>query len=111
MPHIKIRDASGVNYEIISSNPATVAAWLVETFNRLVSADVRVNHPVQVDVWPHFTYTEEGYTADWTPAGSSFTFDADQFTMLHELLTGVYKYPKPPKPPEPESEQLRTHGL
>ena len=115
MPRIQILDDFGVNYQIVSSNPVIIAAWLAEIANRVVSASCAINHPVRMDIWPDFVFDPDKGTSvpDWTPDGPpQRLYRGDQMQKLCDLLNGIGDIPAPPPPPEPESEQMRReYGL
>lgn len=108
MPRIQLYDEIGQNYQITSSNPATIGAWLAEICNIICSANTTYNHPVRLDVWPMFVWDPQTHQQipDWGPE-KQFIFRPEQMKKLVDLLNGIDAIPEPPKPPEPESEQLR----
>jgi len=71
MPRIEMQDPSGRTYVMDSSNPETVARWLVETLPK-VAGDP--NYPGQIRVLPGFVWDFKTRTdvPDWPPNVSDF---------------------------------------
>ena len=106
MPRIEIRDDWGQGYQIVSSNPAVIGAWLAEICNLLVSANCSINHPVRMDVWPHFVVDRETgrMEPDWVSNDHPHIFKPHQMQKLVDLLNGIEDIPDPPKKPEPSPQ-------
>jgi hypothetical protein len=89
MPHIMIADAFGYQYDLHSSNPETIAAWLAEIFRKLSSVNNQVM-AARVNVMPlPLDYVNGKATYDWPPGESavdSRIYDQDAMEELATLL-------------------------
>jgi hypothetical protein len=71
MPRIELRDPFGTAFTIASSNPDTIAAWLLEYARLAVSADTSV-YPWMLTVWPLPSVDrgpDGGVAFDWPVGG------------------------------------------
>ena len=82
MPQIQWRDAYGYEWSITSSEPDTIAAWLLEQAKRTASLNTQTWEQ-RVIIYPMMV---AGGVTDWPVGQQDFTVQADGLVRLAHLM-------------------------
>jgi hypothetical protein len=83
MPSIRIQDPFGYHFQLDSSDPAIVGAWLAERVADAVSANASLQPVMRITIFPLMEN-------DWpAPSGEDLWFNAEQMQKLYDLLHGA----------------------
>ena len=113
MPRIEVRDPQNVSYQIVSRNPGTIAAWLME-MAELASGTQGGFYPWNLTVWPLFGSDNK---PDWPgPMNVLHQMTPEAFGRLAKWLEaergiGLHPAPRPAAGDLPaEASQIGTRG-